>query len=142
LLYTFAETLDLGARQLAMMDIGSVTIDGRSARLSTEFAAAVVQDEQVLALIRQYLAWRCSCPHLRLRLRTYRDPRGVDRCHACHDDLRLLANPLFRSRWHLRLSPKQMRHEFLRHRDALELDRHLTFESLRPSPSGERSAGT
>jgi hypothetical protein len=27
-----------------------------------------------------------------------------------------------------------MRHEFLQHRDALALDQHLTFESLRPSP--------
>jgi hypothetical protein len=134
LLYRLAEALDLGARHLAMMDIGSVTLDGRSARLSTEYPSKAVPDEQLLALIRQYLAWRCSCPHLRLRLRTYRDPRGVERCHACHDDLRLLANPLFRSRWHRRLSPKQMRHEFLRHRDALALDQHLTFESLRPSP--------
>jgi len=142
LLYNLAERLDVGARQLAVLDLGDVTSDGRSARLSGRLASVGGHEELLLAMIRQYLAWRCACPHLRLHLRTYRDPRGVERCHACHDDLRLPANPLFRSRWNRRLSPKQMRHEFLRHRDALELDRLLTFESLRPSPSGERSAGT
>jgi hypothetical protein len=142
LLYTLAERLDVGARQLAALDLGDVTSDGHSVRLSGRIASTGSHEDLLLAMIRQYLAWRCACPHLRLRLRTYRDPRGVERCHACHDDLRLPANPLLRSRWNRRLSPKQMRHEFIRHRDALAIDKDLTFESLRPSPTGERAAGT
>jgi hypothetical protein len=77
-----------------------------------------------------------------LPLRTYRDSHGVERCHACRDDMRLGVNPLFQSRQFCRLSPRQMRHEFTLHRTALALDSQLTFESLRPHPFQRRPIGT
>lgn len=83
---------------------------------------------------------RCACVHLRLPLRSYRDHAGVQRCHVCHDDLNVLANPLFLSRRRQRLSPKRIRNEFAQHRDQAGLDRRVRFSFLRLNwarPSGE-----
>jgi hypothetical protein len=127
-LYTLARRYHLGARRLSRMDLGDVTPDGSKVH---EVLLQRPVDPAVAAIVKRYLAKRCSCAHLRLALKTYRDVRGIERCHACHDNVRLRANPLFVSRHHRRLSPKRMRHEFTQHRDALGLDPGLTFDSLR-----------
>ena len=130
-LYTLAVRLGLGARRLSSLNLGDVTSDGRTVGFSpTAIPTGSKPDQDLVATIERYLVWRCACSHHRIRLRTYRDPRGIERCHACHDDLQLQANPLFVSRWHLRLSPRQMRYEFTKHRDALGFNQGLTFESL------------
>jgi hypothetical protein len=130
-LYTLATKLGLGARRLSLLNLGDVTANGQVVAVSpTVIPTGSTLDQDLLPTIQRYLTWRCACSHHRVRLKTYRDPRGVERCHACHDDLELQANPLFVSRWHLRLSPRQMRHEFAKHRDALGFHRGLTFESL------------
>jgi len=130
-LYTLATNLGFGARRLSSLNLGDVTSNGLVAAISpTVIPTGSMLDQALVATIQGYLAWRCACSHHRVRLKTYRDPRGIERCHACHDDLKLQANPLFVSRWHLRLSPRQMRHEFSKHRDALGFNRGLTFESL------------
>jgi hypothetical protein len=127
-LYTLARRFHLGARRLSRLDLGEVTPDGSKVH---EVVLQRPMDPAVAAIVKRYLAKRCSCAHLRLALKTYRDARGIERCHACHDDVRLRANPLFVSRHRRRLSPKRMRHEFTQHRDALGLDPGLTFDSLR-----------
>jgi hypothetical protein len=127
-LYTMARWYCLGARRLSRMDLGEVTPDGSKVH---DVLLQRPADPVVAAIVKRYLAKRCSCAHLRVALKTYRDAGGVERCHACHDDVRLQANPLFISRHRRRLSPKRMRHEFTQHRDALGLDPGLTFDSLR-----------
>ncbi len=134
-LYTLASRFRLGAGRLSKLDLGEVTPDGSTVhevlRLGREPLPERPVDPAVAAVLERFLARRCSCAHLRLALKTYRDARGVERCHACHDDVRLRVNPLFVSRRHRRLSPKRMRHEFTQHRNALGLDPGLTFDSLR-----------
>lgn len=130
--YTLATHFGLGARRLSMLHLGEITSDGRTVHQVLRLGPKPLPIEPVVAsVLKRFLAWRCSCAHLRFPLRTYRDSRGVERCHACHDDVRLQANPLFVSRWHRRLSPRRMRHEFTQHRDALGFDPGLTFDSLR-----------
>jgi hypothetical protein len=136
-LYVLALRFGLGAKPLSALNIGDVTTDGRRARETAGLGGAelplfpVPFGPEVARTVARYLSWRCACAHLRLPLRSYRDERGVERCHACHDDLRLLENPLFIGRRHRRLSAKRMRHEFAEHRDDLGLDRALSFDSLR-----------
>jgi hypothetical protein len=136
-LYVLALRFGLGARALSALNLGDVTPDGKRLhemlRLGTGtlplFPPAL--GAEVSRTLSRYLAWRCSCAHHRLPLQTYRDRRGVERCHACHDDVRLLENPLFIGRLKVRLSGKRMRAEFARHRDELGFDKGLVFESLR-----------
>lgn len=144
-LYVLALRFGLGARELSALNLGDVTPDGRTLhevlRLGTGtlplFPPAL--GTEVIRTLNRYLAWRCSCAHLRLPLKTYRDQRGVERCHACHDDVRLLENPLFIGRLKVRLSGKRMRAEFAQHRDELGFDTGLVFESLRLA--GREQAG-
>lgn len=136
-LYKLALRFGLGARALSRLNIGDISPDGRSLReairLGTEslplFPTAL--GPEVRRTLTRYLAWRCRCAHHRLPLQTYRDRTGFERCHACHDDVRLLVNPLFIGRLKVRLSGKRMRAEFARHRDELGFDERLVFDSLR-----------
>jgi hypothetical protein len=136
-LYVLALRFGLGARALSALDIGDVSPDGRSPHEALRLGAGTLPlfppalGTEVSRTLSRYLAWRCSCAHHRLRLQTYRDRQGTERCHACHDDVRLLANPLFIGRLKVRLSDKRMRAEFARHRDELGLDERLVFDSLR-----------
>jgi hypothetical protein len=138
-LYVLALKFGLGARELTRLNIGDVSRDGkrpdetlwlRSGTLPL-FAGPV--SAEVARLLARYLAWRCSCVHLKLPLQTYRDAACIERCHACHDGLDHLANPLFIGRTRRRLSAKRVRHEFAEHRDELDLDPMLSFDSLRLS---------
>ena len=136
-LYTLAVHLGLGAERLSRLNLGEVTPDGRTVHLATRLGGKPrteqATDPVVASMLTRFLCMRCSCQHFRMPLKTYRDARGIERCHACHDDIRLPLNPLFVSRQCHRLSPRWMREEFVQHRNTLGLDPRLTFDSLRLS---------
>ena len=136
-LYTLATRLGLGAAKLSRLNLGDVTPDGRSVHTTTglggEPRTEQATDPIVATILTRFLCVRCSCQHFSRTLKTYRDARGVELCHVCHDGIRLPLNPLFVSRQCHRLSPRWMREEFVQHRNTLGLDPRLTFDSLRLS---------
>jgi hypothetical protein len=136
-LYVLALRFGLGARTLSALNIGDVSEDGRRPRETLRLGAGTLPlfppplGAEVRRTLTRYLAWRCACFHLRHPLRTYRDEAGVERCHACHDDVRTLLSPLFVGRRSRRLSEKRMWNEFAEHRQEADLDPHLRFGCLR-----------
>jgi hypothetical protein len=136
-LYTMAVQLGLGAEKLSRLNLGDVTPDGKNIQIVTALGGVPktgqAPDSIVTSALVRFLGVRCSCEHFSRPLKTYRDDRGIQRCHVCHDDIRLALNPLFVSRRFKRLSPRWVREEFAEHRNALGLDPRLTFDSLRLS---------
>ena len=136
-LYVLALRFGLGARALSALNIGDVSEDGRTPRELLRFGSTTLPlfpqplGAEVRRTLARYLAWRCSCFHLRHPLHTYRDGAGVERCHSCHDDVRTAWNPLFIGRRRRRLSAKRMQNEFAEHRRELGIDACLCFNSLR-----------
>jgi hypothetical protein len=134
-LYVLALRFGLGARTLSALNIGDVSEDGRTPLELLRLGPLPLFPQPLGAEVRRtlmrYLAWRCSCFHLKHPLRTYRDVAGVERCHSCHDDVRTPLNPLFIGRRRRRLSAKRMRNEFAEHRREAGLDPRLQFDSLR-----------
>jgi hypothetical protein len=147
-IYMLALRCRLGTRDLSALNIRDVSADGRRPRRTLRLGRGTlplfgepIGIELAQALTR-YLAWRCSCAHLRLPLRTYHDERGIERCCACHDGLVLPANPLFISARHRRLSAKRIENHFREHRDALGLDGAVRFDSLRLAAVEPTTSGT
>lgn len=135
-IYRMAIELRLGARQLCELNVGDVSSDGRSLRQKFILEPSpplsfLPFSEELRASVMAYIAWRCSCTHMRLPLRTYLDHTGVARCHACHDDIRTSHSPLFIGHRSRRISPKRLRNEFAEHRREANLDPSLRFHSLR-----------
>lgn len=141
--YTLALKAGLTCGQLAALDVCNVSPDGRAVRPSMRVPVTDgrrrdhSQDVTVnLAppskrVLEDYLTWRrAACPHVDRPMRTVRGPDRVQRCASCADVADFLVAPLFRSQMGGRLSPRMLRLEFARFRDAAGIRGWLHFDCL------------
>ena len=153
--YTLALEAGLRCSEIAALDVGDVSADGRRPRdvfevhrqdgraRAREQGRVVTLSPLANSAVGAYVTWRRSlCAHPDLPMKIGRGRDGVLRCASCGDVADFLRAPLFLGRGKRRLTANSLRAEFeglrasLRLGDRVHFDSlHATYVSSRPAPA-------
>jgi integrase len=155
LVYALALELGLGCREIALLDVGDVSDDGRTARESLLLRAkdgrvrraeppppaqfpAELREEVARHLERR----RSRCEHHVRPMRTIIGSDRRPRCASCGEDADFRRAPLFVNRQGGRISERYLRKELARLRDRLRLNPAIRFGSLRATYFADHAGGS